>query len=77
MDAVTGIAELPLQARDPARLAPFYAAAFGLEEISREPDRIWLAAGARARLGLWSREAAVQFERPVEHDGGSVADLRG
>lgn len=102
MDAVTGIAELTLEARDPARLAAFYTAAFGLDEISREPDRIWLAAGARARLGLWSpgkkefgdeggahvhfaftvepgslpaladrlREAAVEFEGPVEHGGG-------
>jgi len=102
MDAVTGFAELTLQARDPARLARFYADAFGLRELSREPDRIWLAAGAQARLGLWSpgekefgdeggahvhfaftvdpgglpalaerlRAAAVEFEGPVEHDGG-------
>jgi catechol-2,3-dioxygenase len=54
MDAVTGFAELTLQARDPALLARFYREAFGLPELARESDRIWLAAGARARLGLWS-----------------------
>jgi catechol-2,3-dioxygenase len=102
MSVVTGFAELTLQARDPARLAGFYTSAFGLAEISRERDRIWLAAGARARLGLWSpgakefgdeggahvhfaftvepgalpalagrlRDAGVEFEGPIEHEGG-------
>jgi hypothetical protein len=28
--------------------------AFSLREIGRDADRIWLAAGERARLGLWS-----------------------
>ena len=33
--------------------------AFGLRVLAREHDRIWLAAGHHARLGLWS---------PGEHD---------
>jgi catechol-2,3-dioxygenase len=49
-----GFAELTLQTRDPARLERFYRAGFGLEVLAREDDRIWLAAGQRARLGLWT-----------------------
>ena len=49
-----GLAELTLQARDMATLERFYAEAFGLEVLTREDDRIWLAAGERCRLGLWS-----------------------
>ena len=35
-------------------LERFYVEAFGLEVLAREQDRIWLATGPRARLGLWS-----------------------
>jgi catechol-2,3-dioxygenase len=51
--AVEGFAELTLQARDPDALAAFYIRCFGLAELSRDDDRIWLSAGANARLGLW------------------------
>ena len=55
MDALTdGFAELTLETRDIVRLERFYVDAFGLEVLAREDDRIWLAAGAHARLGLWS-----------------------
>jgi len=50
---VSGFAEVTLEARDPAQLARFYVRGFGLTELSRERDRIWLAVGDRARLGLW------------------------
>lgn len=53
LSIVRGFAELTLQARDPAALVPFYVQGFGLSELSREDDRIWLAAGESARLGLW------------------------
>ena len=52
--AVTGFAEITLAAREPDGLARFYAEMFHLREISRDPDRVWLAAGRRARLGLWT-----------------------
>jgi catechol-2,3-dioxygenase len=52
---VTGFSELTLATGDPAALARFYMDAFGLEEVARDDDRIWLAAGGRARLGLWTR----------------------
>lgn len=51
--AITGFSEMTLQARDPAALAGFYVRAFGLAELSRHEDRIWLAVGDRARLGIW------------------------
>jgi catechol-2,3-dioxygenase len=51
--SVTGLSELTLEARDPVALARFYSDAFGLSEIERSRDRVWLAAGPRARVGLW------------------------
>ena len=55
MDPFTdGFAELTLETPDLARLEAFYAGALGLEVLAREDDRVWLAAGAHARLGLWS-----------------------
>jgi catechol-2,3-dioxygenase len=55
MDPLTdGFAELTLETRDLARLERFYTGAFGLEVLAREEDRIWLAAGEHARLGLWA-----------------------
>ena len=50
---VSGIAELTLRVRDLASLERFYVDVFGLRVLKREDDRIWLAAGDRARLGLW------------------------
>jgi catechol-2,3-dioxygenase len=51
---IKGFAELTLEARDPEALGRFYVESFGLEEISRDRDRVWLSAGGRARLGLWT-----------------------
>jgi catechol-2,3-dioxygenase len=51
--AITGFSELTLEARDPFALARFYIDCFGLNELSRDPDRVWLSAGRSARLGLW------------------------
>jgi catechol-2,3-dioxygenase len=55
MDPFTdGFAELTLETRDLAGLEAFYADVLGLEVLAREDDRIWLAAGEHARLGLWA-----------------------
>ena len=55
MDALTdGFAELTLETPDLARLERFYVDGLGLEVLAREDDRIWLAAGEHARLGLWA-----------------------
>jgi catechol-2,3-dioxygenase len=50
---VTGFSELTLEARDPRALARFYAECFGLAQLSGAGDRLWVAAGRSARLGLW------------------------
>ena len=49
-----GFVELTLETRDRAAMERFYTEAFGLEVLAREEDRTWLAAGPRARLGLWT-----------------------
>lgn len=51
---VTGIAEMTLEAHDILGLERFYTEHLGLEVVSREDDRVWLAAGDRARLGVWA-----------------------
>src|SRR5918998_1612619 len=52
--ALDGFAELTLEARDIAALERFSTRAFGLEVLGRDDDRVWLAAGPDARLGLWT-----------------------
>ena len=55
MDALTeGFVELTLETADRGRMERFYGEVFGMEVIAREHDRTWLAAGRRARLGLWT-----------------------
>ena len=55
MDHLTdGFAELTLETGDLAGLERFYREGFGLEVLAREEDRVWLAAGSDARLGLWA-----------------------
>ena len=51
--SIDGFCELTLEARDMARLEAFYTDVFGLKVLKREEDRVWLAAGRNARLGLW------------------------
>jgi catechol-2,3-dioxygenase len=48
-----GFAELTIEVRDLNALERFYREVFGLRVLAREDDRVWLAAGERARLGLW------------------------
>lgn len=48
-----GICELTLETADLDRLERFYCEAFGCQVLSRQADRVWLAVGPRARLGLW------------------------
>ena len=55
MDPFTdGFAELTLETRDIAALERFYVDGLGLRVLAREDDRVWLAAGPHARLGLWT-----------------------
>jgi catechol-2,3-dioxygenase len=45
---------MTLETSDPRGLAGFYCRAFGCEVLAEEDDRIWLAVGEHARLGLWT-----------------------
>jgi catechol-2,3-dioxygenase len=66
-----GFAELTLETDDLAGLERFYVEAFGLAVLAREEDRVWLAAGPHARLGLWSPGRKEFGDRgPEEHAGG-------
>jgi catechol-2,3-dioxygenase len=51
--SIAGICELTLETTDPETLAAFYVEVIGLEILQHQEDRIWLAAGPTARLGLW------------------------
>ena len=48
-----GLCELTLETHDMRAMLRFYVEVLGLPELAREPDRVWLACGERARLGLW------------------------
>ncbi len=50
---ISGLVEMTLEVRDLEALERFYAGPFGLRVLRREDDRVWLALGERARLGLW------------------------
>lgn len=64
---VLGFSELTLEVEDLEAAARFYTSAFGLQELSRDRDRIWLAVGERARLGLWSPGAKEHGDRGGAH----------
>ncbi len=49
---VAGICELALETEDVEQLSSFYRR-LGLELVSEEEGRVWLAAGKRCRLGIW------------------------
>ncbi|MDQ3740182.1 MAG: VOC family protein [Actinomycetota bacterium] len=63
---ITGVVELTLQVRDLQVLEAFYTDVFGLRVLARENDRVWLAAGDRARLGLW-----LPGEKEFGDEGGA------
>lgn len=53
-DLVSGVVELTLEVADLPGASTFYRELIGLELLSEERDRVWLAVGERTRLGLWS-----------------------
>ena len=61
-----GFVELTLETRDRELMERFYTDAFGLRVLAREDDRTWLAAGERARLGLWT-----PGEKEFDDEGGA------
>jgi catechol-2,3-dioxygenase len=74
--AAAGICELVLETEDVEGLRRFYRD-LGLDLVMEEGDRVWLAVGARCRLGIWSpgeKEYSdrggrhVHFALSVDHD---------
>jgi catechol-2,3-dioxygenase len=62
-----GICELTLEAADLPALERFYRDVLGLELLGREADRVWLACGRHARLGLWSAGSKEYGDRGGRH----------
>ena len=65
--AIAGLAELTLETDDPDGLARFYIEVLGLEVISSQPERGWLALNHHTRLGLWSPGAKEFGDRGGSH----------
>jgi catechol-2,3-dioxygenase len=72
-----GFCELTLETDNPAELARFYKDVFSWPELSRQPDRVWLGAGGRSRLGLWSRGAKEFGDRGGRHVHFALSVRRG
>jgi catechol-2,3-dioxygenase len=70
------ICELVLEADDVARLERFYVG-LGLRPLSRDADRVWLAAGARCRLGIWSPGRKEHADRGGRHVHFALSVSRG
>lgn len=53
---IAGICELTLEVegRHMKTMERFYCAVLGCDVLAREPDRVWISCGKRARLGLWT-----------------------
>jgi catechol 2,3-dioxygenase-like lactoylglutathione lyase family enzyme len=66
---VTGVSELVLEVRDLARSEAFYAGLLGLPVVERWKDReaIWVMAGDRTRIGLWTPQIGLEGSRGGVH----------
>ncbi|MFL5864277.1 MAG: VOC family protein [Solirubrobacteraceae bacterium] len=64
---ISGMAELTLEASDLGAAERFYRELLGLELLSRQDDRVWLAVGTRTRLGLWSPGRKEFGDRGGQH----------
>jgi catechol-2,3-dioxygenase len=48
-----------LEVADLARATQFYAEVLGLRVMSGSDERVWLKAGDRTRIGLWSPQVGI------------------
>jgi catechol-2,3-dioxygenase len=71
-----GICELVLGSSDLGALERFYRA-LGLDVLAREDDRVWLAAGDRTRLGIWSPGVKEHADRGGRHVHFALSTARG
>jgi catechol-2,3-dioxygenase len=86
---VTGVSELVLEVQDLGRAERFYADVLKLPVVERWTDReaVWLMAGERTRIGLWTPQVGLAGGRggvhvhyamhvPPERYDAAVAALR-
>jgi len=64
---VTGVNELVLEALDLDVAERFYAGALGLPVVARSDERVWLMAGDRTRIGLWTPQVGIARGRGGVH----------
>ena len=64
---VNGINELVLEVLDLDAAERFYAGGLGLPVMSRSEDRVWLAVGGGARIGLWAPQVGIADGRGGIH----------
>src|SRR4051812_39316164 len=70
------ICELVLESRDLGALERFYRR-LGLTVLAREDDRVWLVAGGRSRLGIWSPGRKDHADRGGRHVHFALSTARG
>jgi catechol-2,3-dioxygenase len=75
--AVQGLAELTLETADVRQAAAFYEEVVGLRLLSADGDRVWLAVGEQARLGLWSPGHKEFDDRGGRHVHFALSVARG
>jgi catechol-2,3-dioxygenase len=61
-----GIREMVLEATDAEGMVAFYEG-LGLDEVGREPGRIWLDAGEGSRIGIWTTGEKEHRDRGGSH----------
>jgi len=64
---VTGVNELVLEVVDLDAAERFYAGVLGLPVVLRSENRIWVMAGTRTRIGLWTPQVGIADGRGGIH----------
>ena len=72
-----GLCELTLESASHRELARFYTRVLGLPVLAEDEDRIWLACGEHARLGLWSPGKKEFGDRGGRHVHFALSVARG
>jgi len=65
--AVTGVNELVLEVVDLDAAERFYAGVLGLPVAMRSENRVWMTAGTRTRIGLWTPQVGIADGRGGVH----------
>jgi catechol-2,3-dioxygenase len=74
---VRGLAEFTLESEDLAAMESFYSQLIGLEVLSRDEDRVWLALDGSTRLGLWTPGRKEFGDRGGRHVHFAFSATRG